>query len=159
MHIMKVYLVQHGQALPKSDNAERPLSNVGHGEVGEIAEFLTGHMTVSRVVHSGKRRAHQTAVILTALIAGEFPVEEMAGLGPNDPVEDFAKKLVEWDEDVLVVGHLPFMEKLASYLITGSAKVSVISFTPGSVVCLELSEDSIWQLQWMVRPELIRESD
>lgn len=155
---MKVYLAQHGHALSKSEHPERPLSNVGHGEVGQMAEFLSGHMSVSRVVHSGKRRAQQTAAILTALIAGEFPIEEEQGLAPNDPVEDFAGKMVDWNEDVLVVGHLPFMEKLISLLVNGAESPPIASFTPGTVACLELAEDNSWRMHWMVRPELLRDS-
>lgn len=155
---MKVYLAQHGHALSKSEHPDRPLSNVGHGEVGQVAEFLSGHLSVSRVLHSGKRRAQQSAAILTALIAGEFPIEEIKGLAPNDPVEDFARQLVEWNEDILVVGHLPFMEKLISLLLTGTESPPVTSFTPGSIACLELADDNTWAMHWMIRPELLRDS-
>lgn len=152
---MKLYLVQHGKALTKDVDADRPLSNVGHAEVGQLAAFLAGHMTVSRVVHSGKMRAQQTAEIFTAIIAGEFPVEAISGINPNDSVEDFANQLMNWDEDILVVGHLPFMSKLVSLLVTGSSDAVVVSYTPGSIVFLESTGEGVWQLQWMVRPDLI----
>jgi len=150
---MKVYLVQHGHALENPEDPDRPLSNVGHGEVGQVAELLKGNLHVSRVVHSTKKRAQQTAVILTAIIAGEFPVEEIEGLGPNDDVESFAGKLVGWDEDTLVVGHLPFMEKLVNLLVTGSINQPVVKYTPGTVVCLETDEKGRWLIQCMIRPE------
>jgi phosphohistidine phosphatase len=59
---MKLYLVQHGDALPKDIDPDRPLSNVGHAEVGLLAELLAGHMNISRVLHSGKTRARQTRI-------------------------------------------------------------------------------------------------
>lgn len=155
---MKLYLVQHGEALTKDVDAIRPLSNVGHAEVGLMAEFLAGHMKVSRVLHSGKERARQSAEIFTAIIAGEFPVEAISGINPNDPVEDFAAQLAGWNEDVLVVGHLPFMVKLVSLLVSGSADADIVAYTPGSIVCLESADCKNWQVQWMVRPELLTDS-
>jgi len=152
---MKLYLVQHGDALAKDVNPDRPLSNVGHAEVGQMAELLSGHMSVSRVFHSGKTRAQQTAEIFTAIIAGEFPIEAISGIGPNDSVEQFANWLMGWDEDILVVGHLPFLGRLVSLLVSSSAKKGVVSFIPGSIVYLESVDDGHFQVQWMVRPELL----
>ena len=152
---MKLYLVQHGDALPKDIDPDRPLSNVGHAEVGLLAELLAGHMNISRVLHSGKSRARQTADIFTAIIAGEFPVEEISGIGPMDSVEDFVNQVMKWNEDILVVGHLPFLDKLVSLLVSGSTDKGVVSFMPGSIVFLESAGDGHFQVQWMVRPELL----
>ena len=152
---MKLYLVQHGDALDKDVDPDRPLSNVGHAEVGQLAELLAGHMNISRVLHSGKTRARQTADIFTAIIAGEFPVEEISGIGPMDSVEGFVNQVMKWNEDILVVGHLPFMDKLVSLLVSGSTDKGIVSYTPGSIVFLESAGDGHFQIQWMVRPELL----
>ena len=152
---MKLYLVQHGVALAKDVDPDRSLINVGHAEVGQLADLLAGHMNISRVIHSGKTRAKQTAEIFTAIIAGEFPVEATSGIGPMDSVEDFVNKLMRWNEDILVVSHLPFIAKLVSLLVTGSADKGVVSYTPGSIVFLETMDDWQFQVQWMVRPELL----
>ena len=152
---MKLYLVQHGDALAKDIDPDRPLSNVGHAEVGQLADLLAGHMNISRVIHSGKTRAKQTAEIFTAIIAGEFPVEVASGIGPMDSVENFVNQLMRWNEDILVVSHLPFIAKLVSLLVTGSADKGVVSYRPGSIVFLETMDDGQFQVQWMVRPELL----
>lgn len=152
---MKLYLVQHGNALTKEIDAERPLSNIGHAEVAQVAELLAGHVHVSRVVHSGKLRALQTADIFTSIIAGEFPVERIDGIGPNDSAVDFSQKIVGWDEDILVVSHMPFVARLVSLLLTGRETDNIISYTPGSICCLESTSGGSWQLQWMIRPELL----
>jgi phosphohistidine phosphatase len=152
---MKLYLVQHGDALAKDVDPDRPLSNVGHAEIGQLAELLAGHLNISRVLHSGKTRARQTAEIFTAIVAGEFPVEEISGLGPMDPAEDFANRVMNWNEDTLVVGHLPFLAKLVSLLISGHADTGAVLFTPGSIVSLESVADGHFQIQWMIRPELL----
>ncbi len=154
---MKLYLVQHGEALEKEVDPDRPLSNVGHAEVGQLAASLKGHMTISRSVHSGKTRARQTAEIFTSIIADDLPVEAISGIKPNDSVSTFANQLMEWNENLLVVGHLPFLSKLVSLLVAGDSGHEIVSYTPGTIVCLELVDDSHWQVQWMVRPELVNE--
>ena len=72
---MKLYLVQHGDALAKDIDADRPLSEKGQSDVKRIASFLAGRMEVSRVMHSGKTRAQQTAELLADSMASELPVE------------------------------------------------------------------------------------
>ena len=154
---MKIYLVQHGDALAKDIDPDRPLSETGQLDVKLVASFLVGRMEVSRVIHSGKTRAQQTAELLVGSVAGELPVEAIDGINPNDSVEAFAQQVMNWNENVLVVGHLPFMAKLVTWLVIDSVDVSLVSYQPGSVVCLESAEDGHWQLQWMIRPELLSE--
>jgi len=57
--------------------------------------------------------------------------------------------------DTMVVGHLPFMAKLVSHLVTGDDGQIHVAYQPGSVVCLELIEKDNWQINWMLRPELL----
>ena len=66
---MAVYLVQHGKSLTKTEDPGKGLSVDGQRETKHIAgvakEYQVG---VSRIVHSGKKRARETAEIL----AGEL---------------------------------------------------------------------------------------
>lgn len=153
---MKLYLVQHGEALDKKLDPERPLSESGHEDVVNIAAFLAGRVQVSRVLHSGKMRARQTAEILGKFLAQDCEVSEMSGLNPLDSVTSFAEEITNSGSDALVVGHLPFMEKLVAALIAGSEDKNLIAFQPGSIVCLVGEEKGDWQLEWMIRPELLR---
>jgi phosphohistidine phosphatase SixA len=106
------------------------------------------------VAHSGKLRAQQTAELLaTALAPGTVP-EIMTGLNPNDPVEPVARRVAAWTSDTILVGHLPFMGKLAARLVAGDELRPVAAFVPGTVVCLEQAEAGYWFIAWMVRPEL-----
>ena len=94
---MRLYLVQHGDAVPEQLDLERTLSAAGQREVGAVARLLasTGARAV-RVAHSGKLRAQQTAELLaTALAPGTVP-EIMTGLNPNDPVEPMARGIADW---------------------------------------------------------------
>jgi phosphohistidine phosphatase len=153
--MMKLYLVQHGASLAKEIDTERPLSPEGQADVARMAAFLGAHLQNVRVVHSGKRRAEQTAQLLAARLATGQPLQAISGIAPNDAVEPFVQQLKKWDGDTLVVGHLPFMAKLVATLVTGSSEPAITAYRPGSVVCLEAAEHGGWQIQWMVRPELL----
>jgi phosphohistidine phosphatase len=53
----------------------------------------------------------------------------------------------------LYVGHLPHLEKLATYLVTGNENDNIIKFQNSAVLCLEKS-DSHFQLRRHLTPEL-----
>jgi phosphohistidine phosphatase len=154
---MKLYLVQHGDALNKDVDPEKALSEKGHSDVVRLAAFLRGRVQVSHVVHSGKTRARQTAELLAASVAADHPVDSITGINPNDATDVFAHQLVQRTEDILVVGHLPFMGRLVARLINGSEEKIVVEYRPGSIVCLELSDAARWLIQWMIRPDMLGE--
>ena len=63
---MEVYLVQHGEAKRAEEDPERPLTDQGKEEVSNVAAFLAqGGVNVNQIRHSGKRRAEETARIMT----------------------------------------------------------------------------------------------
>lgn len=151
---MRLYLVQHGDAIQEQVDPERPLSATGRREVEAVARLLANAGTrVVRVAHSGKLRAQQTAELLAAALAPAVVPEIMTGLNPNDPVEPAARKIAGWS-DTILVGHLPFMGKLMACLVAGDERRPVAAFVPGTVVCLEQGEAGRWAISWMVRPEL-----
>ena len=152
---MKIYLVQHGDAVSKDVNPDRPLSERGRADVTRVGMFLKGKLTVTHIYHSGKTRARQTAEILARRIQDDASTEPIAGIAPNDAVAPFVAGMASWGGDVMVVGHLPFMEKLVTQLLMASAEGSVVHFQPGSMVCLETGESDGWQMVWMLRPDML----
>jgi phosphohistidine phosphatase len=68
-------------------------------------------------------------------------------------VELVAEQLEEASQPIMLVGHLPFMERLAGYLLTGDAHRPVIDFTNAGIVCLEKQDDH-WQAPWIITPEV-----
>ena len=55
----------------------------------------------------------------------------------------------------MLIGHLPFMEKLAAYLLTGFNENLTVKFQNGGLVCLDKETDSdSWFLKWMLVPNL-----
>ena len=153
---MKIYLVQHGEAAAKEVDPERPLTEQGMQDVQRVARALKrGGVEVKRAIHSGKLRARQTAEILAAEIAPMLQLETSDLINPNDSPGAFDIQSASGSGDTMVVGHLPFMAKLVSQLVTGDDKHMLVAYQPGSVVCLELIEKDSWQINWMVRPELL----
>jgi phosphohistidine phosphatase len=78
------------------------------------------------------------------------------GIAPNDDTAAFAGELAAWREDAMLVGHQPFLGKLASRLLTGDETAVALAFEPASAVCLERGDEGRWRVAWMVRPELLR---
>ena len=154
---MKLYLVQHGEAVPKAEDPERPLSEQGSRDVLAVAALLqAGGVRVEKVWHSGKARAEQTARLLAgAVLARGRKPQAIEGITPNAAVADFSLDADVWEEDTLVVGHLPFMARLVALLTTGDSEREIVSYYPGSVVCLERADAGHWVVLWMVRPDML----
>ena len=156
MTAMKIYLVQHGEAAAKEVDPERPLTEKGMTDVQRVAGTLKhAGVEVKRVIHSGKLRARQTAEILTTEIAPMLQLETSDLINPNDNPGAFDLQTASGGMDTMVVGHLPFMAKLVSHLVTGDDNNMLVAYQPGSVVCLESIEKDNWQINWMIRPELL----
>ena len=154
---MRLYLVQHGQAKPKDLDPQRPLTEQGVGDVGNLAEFLKPlGVSVAAVWHSGKTRALQTAEILAPALPGPPQVHQRDGLAPNDPIDPVRDELAGADRDLMIVGHLPFLGKLAAALVVGDEEADVVTFQQGGGVCLERDESATWAVRWMVIPDLLR---
>ena len=152
---MAVYLVQHGEAQRKEEDPERPLTEKGKRDVAKVAAFLArGGLKVEHIRHSGKKRAEETARILTDHLAPPSGVRAVQGLAPNDEVQPVAETLQLETEPVMIVSHLPFLSRLASLLVTGGEEQAVVQFRMGG--CVRLSEENgMWTVEWALTPELI----
>src|SRR5688572_18696399 len=110
---MEIWLVRHGNAMPGKVDAERPLSAEGRSEVEAVARVLAraGGVRPDAVIHSGKKRALQTAEILAGVLRVPDALEQADGLAPESDPAVWAKRVDE-RAGVMLVGHLPHMEGL-----------------------------------------------
>src|SRR4030095_5733257 len=93
---MKLYLVQHGDAMPGETDIARPLSEKGKRDVRRLGDFLARNgIPISRITHSGKLRAQQTAEAIASRLRTSVSVEAQDGLNPNDPARGAAEILVQ----------------------------------------------------------------
>jgi phosphohistidine phosphatase len=151
---MKLYLVQHANAATKEQDPERSLTEEGRKDLQKISSFIEPmNLSVGLLWHSGKRRAEQTAKILAEAVKVTKNHTEREGLAPNDDVNLINNELAHIRQDVMIVGHMPFLSKLASLLLTGSESANTVAFKQGGIVCLNRTEDNNWQIEWMVTPE------
>ena len=153
---MKLYLVQHAKAASKEADPQRPLTEEGQWDIQKVADFIEQlDLSIDYLWHSGKTRAEQTAEILAEAVEVTEEMSAHDGLSPNDDVTPLEEELISKYQDIMIVGHLPFMSKLASLLLTGSESSDTVAFRQGSIVCLEYTDDNRWQLQWMIVPDLL----
>jgi phosphohistidine phosphatase len=149
---MNLYLIQHGLSLPEEQDPKRPLSPEGEEQTQKIAEFLKARkIKVDCIWHSSKLRAIQTAQIISESLPCP-EIHERNDLNPLDSVSKFPEEIKSLNKNLMIVGHLPFLEKLAALLLTGTEGYKIIAFKNSGIVCLECTD--AWKLAWIVAPEL-----
>jgi phosphohistidine phosphatase len=78
----------------------------------------------------------------------------VGGLKPLDDVITFAAS-IDPAENTMLVGHLPFMERMTAYLVTGSTDKPVFRFQNSGIVCLNKESDSdSWVIVWTLMPKI-----
>ena len=153
---MKLYLIQHGEAVQEEADTSRPLTSRGSQEVRKVAAFLESIFTGPiSIFHSGKLRALETAGIIAGSLGPGCQVQQAENLSPGDSVQPWVEKINEETIDLMIVGHLPFLGKLTSSLLTGSESKTPVAFRQGGVVCLQRKEGQAWQVDWVVPPDIL----
>jgi phosphohistidine phosphatase len=98
----------------------------------KVADFLRPlELRIDAVWHSGKARAQQTAELLAEAVSDRDRVVQREGLGPKDQVAPTKQALEKNGRDVMIVGHLPFLDKL------------------------ERRDRGKWKIAWMITPALL----
>ena len=156
---MRLYLVQHAQAKPKEEDPARPLSEKGREDIRKVAGFLKGYgkANIREIKHSGKTRAEQTAQELAKALSPPEGISQADGLEPLAATKVWVKRIasIAKSQDIMLVGHLPHLSRLASHLICKDEEQNVVRFCQGGIVCLERDEAENWSLGWMIIPELL----
>lgn len=151
---MEIYLVQHAEAKSKEEDPQRSLSALGSRNARAVAALAARlGLEVAQIRHSGKRRAEQTALILAEDLNPSQGVVSVSGLNPMDDVEPVAEELTGLGEPLMLVGHLPFMERLAGQLVAGDADLPVVKFSNAGIVCLT-HNNQCWQVAWILTPDI-----
>jgi len=146
---MELYLFRHGEAMSPLEDPERPLTPRGNQDVEQMVKHLKKkHVRFEKLYHSPKKRAVETASILGN--AFSISPESKDFLTPNDDPE-VAKCLLQEDQNIMIVGHLPHLPSLASLLMSGTIGKIQLDMKTASAVCLE--KGRIWSLRWILRPE------
>lgn len=153
---MYIYLVQHAEAKREEEDATRPLSEKGLQDITRVASYVSQlNIKVSKIFHSTKLRARQTAEVLFENLKPLKGISEVDGLSPLDEPNIWAERLKDVPDGSFLVGHLPHLAKLASLLLCGNAEKNIVSFKMAGIVCLKRDDAGAWSLQWMLTPEIV----
>ncbi len=148
---MALFLVQHGVCASKDVDPDKGLTEQGIHDTERIAQVAKGYeIKAGKIVHSGKKRAEQTAAVYHQVLRVNVALEVVSGINPLDDVRPFAKQLNPGGA-LMVVGHLPFMQRLVSYLTTGSEEIHVYQFQNSGIVCLDAAREADGTLNWFIR--------
>ncbi len=157
--ILDLYLVQHAEAKTKEEDPERSLTDEGWKAIEAVAAHCaTLNMRLDGIYHSGKLRAQQTAEVLARHLNAMEKLRMQPGLDPLDDVkptqEWLARQAQQGVSAIAIVGHLPFLEKLVSALITQDERAGVVAVRHAGVMKLILKQSGLYAVEWILTPEI-----
>jgi phosphohistidine phosphatase len=124
---MQLYLMQHGQAVPETENPEQPLSREGVAQVQTSAAMMKKlGIAPDLIICSPKKRSRQSAALIAEGVNYPYSdILESDTIKPSTPAVDallFLRRNME-SKSVLIAGHLPSLANLASLLLGGDTPV------------------------------------
>ncbi len=153
---MHIYLVQHGASKSEAEDPQRGLTDEGRRVVEQMADYLAGSgISVDRIKYSDKLRARQTAEILTAGLHPQNGTQQVSGMAPNDDISPMRIQLGSEAENVMLVGHLPYLSRLLSSLLLVDENRPIVEFSMGGVICLEHVKNGEFKILWALTPDLL----
>jgi phosphohistidine phosphatase len=161
---MNLYILRHGLAVEPGTSgypkdSERPLTPKGERKLRKITEAMKGlGLCFDLILSSPYVRARQTAEILAEGLRLRKRLECNEVLTPGGSTRHLVDSLKHWDpspENVLLVGHEPYLSELISLLISGETGLSVLMKKGG--LC-KLSTNSLHHgrcatLEWLLTPK------
>jgi phosphohistidine phosphatase len=151
---VNIYLVRHGEAVSEKLDPERPLTSSGRQEVQRIGRLAAAkNVKVSAIFHSGILRAKQTAEILAEhLQVNLADVQQLSGLLPQDDPAVAKAELEAAERSIILVGHLPHLNRLLALLISGDTESGAMEFPPATMVCCS-NDGPKWTISWTLMPQ------
>lgn len=160
---MNLYLLRHGVAVARGSpgyakDADRPLASKGERKVRRIAKAMQSlDLGFHLILSSPYCRARETAEIVARAMGLRKRLEYTESLTP----EGTAKELIaflsghrEKAENVLLVGHEPYMSELISLLLAGDSGFSM-TLKKGGLCKLRLGalrHGRCACLEWLLTP-------
>ncbi|WP_243546524.1 SixA phosphatase family protein [Pseudodesulfovibrio tunisiensis] len=152
---MRIHLMQHGVCLPKELDPQQPLSPVGR-EIVEKSGIAAQKMGLAfdAIVSSPKQRAMQTAKIMAE--ATSYPAkailvtDAVKAKAPVSTTMDYLSDLGA--ESILVCGHLPSLNEVASHLLVQGPGLN-IAIENGGIMRIDTDSPATRAtLSWYLSP-------
>jgi len=155
---MDFFLVRHGEAKPEYEDPRHPLTDGGRSGVEKVARAAAAKkIKIAEILHSDKLRAKETAEILAGVLSPARGIREISGLSPEDDPFTAKAEIEAADDSLMLIGHLPHLNRLAALLLTGDSENTVVDFSPATMVCLSRGRGA-WSVSWILRPESVGRS-
>ncbi len=164
---MKIHVLRHGIAVVRGDldvenDSERQLTPKGKRQLRQaVAAMKTMGLRFDLILSSPYLRAKQTAEIIAESLKLKKQLRFSNTLAPDGSPKNLIGQLNELKpapENVLLVGHEPYLSCLISLLTTGR-KDLMLDFKKGGLCKLEmekLSYDRCATLAWLLTPKQMK---
>jgi len=157
---MNLFILRHGIAVEHGaagyeNDSERPLTSKGERKIWMVAEAMKAlGISFDLILSSPLVRARETAEIVAEALKTQKRLELTDTLAPQEsakPLIDYISKRGAVDE-VLLVGHEPFLSRLISLLISGDSGASVLLKKGGfcKLSTVELKHGQCATLEWLL---------
>ncbi len=162
---MKLYVLRHGDAVehgdPRYKENERPLTSKGTQRTKQLAHALREMaVTFDAILTSPLTRARQTAEIVARGLRLEEKMEFSDHLTPSGSMEKMVEKLNilrPLPENVLLVGHEPYLSGFISLLCVGGPGLE-LRLKKGALCRIEFEHlicGRCATLEWLLQPRVI----
>jgi len=161
---MNLFILRHGLAVepgtPGYENdTERPLTREGKSKLRQTAAAMVElRLDFDLILSSPFKRARQTAEIVAEELKIEDKLEFSDFLTPGGrfaDLVDYVKRLKLLPENVMLVGHEPYLSQLISLLVCGSDS-SVVVLKKGGLAKLAVTSLKVGRcalLEWLLTPK------
>lgn len=160
---MNLYILRHGIAVEHGaagyeNDDERPLTSKGERKVWMIADAMKAlEISFDLILSSRLVRARETAEIVAEAFKAKKRLELTDTLAPQESAKPLIEFLNEQGavDDVLLVGHEPFLSRLVSLLISGNSHTWVLLKKGGfcKLSTDELKNGQCATLEWLLTPK------
>lgn len=161
---MNLYLLRHGIAVEPGTpgfghDSDRPLIPKGERRLRSTAAAMEKlELSFDLILSSPFVRARQTAEIIAGELKLKKRLDFFDGLVPGGNPKALIHALNELKpepENVLLVGHEPYLSRLISLLVSGGADAAAIEMKKGGLCKLEIGElchGRCARLAWLLTP-------
>jgi phosphohistidine phosphatase len=170
--VIELYLMRHGIAADLGDagvlkDEDRPLTLEGRAKMKQAAEGIGEFgLKLNLILTSPLLRARQTAEVVAEVLELQHKVKIIESLAPGRAfvegegrhAEIFLELGAYQFDRALLVGHMPDLSDLASFLLSGNRNLN-IEFKKGAVCAIEVASlppRGPGLLLWMMSPKQLR---
>lgn len=161
---MNLYILRHGIAVDPGTagyprDSERPLVPKGERRLWQVAEAMEAlELSFDLILSSPYVRARRTAEIIAEAFNARKKLEFSTELEPDGSMKklvQFLNSLEPTPNEVLLVGHEPYLSGLISLLISGE-EISAVTMKKGGLCKLAadaLKPGRCARLEWLLTPK------